>query len=368
MSSIKQLKSGSYQLRIQNKLIPKGFFYATFDSRQEAEEYGDRIEGFLKQRILPAALLEKNPTATSWMLSRCIAEYVTSGTVPHSEVKILATIRPSLVHESTAGMNYAWCSAWVNRLKREENLSPSTIRHRVGALRRCLDWIVREHPEIIVINPLLQLKRGFATYTPQDEQFLKRDGKAKKADVERDRRLHEDEEPKVLAAMAGMPDETVFFTLALETSMRMREIYTITLEQVMIDERTIHLLKTKNGDNRQVPLSSKAKTALGDYIKKNKDEIKQRDGRVFPFWNGKCSADELDQATSDVSRIFRKIFKTAGLKDFVFHDIRHEAICRFFLHTTLSETQIARITGHKDPRMLRRYLSLRGSDLAAYLK
>jgi integrase len=57
----------------------------------------------------------------------------------------------------------------------------------------------------------------------------------------------------------------------------------------------------------------------------------------------------------------------AGAADLRFHDLRHEATCRLYEKTKLSDVQIARITGHKDIRMLRRYASLRGSDLAAHL-
>ncbi len=45
----------------------------------------------------------------------------------------------------------------------------------------------------------------------------------------------------------------------------------------------------------------------------------------------------------------------------------HEATSRFFERTKLSDLQIAKITGHKDPRMLSRYANLRGSDLANQL-
>jgi integrase len=56
-----------------------------------------------------------------------------------------------------------------------------------------------------------------------------------------------------------------------------------------------------------------------------------------------------------------------GLDDLNFHDTRHEATCRLYERTTLSDLQIAKITGHKDPRMLMRYANLRGSDLAEKL-
>jgi len=38
-----------------------------------------------------------------------------------------------------------------------------------------------------------------------------------------------------------------------------------------------------------------------------------------------------------------------------------------FERSKLSDIEISRITGHKDPRVLRRYSNLRGSDLAAKL-
>jgi integrase len=47
--------------------------------------------------------------------------------------------------------------------------------------------------------------------------------------------------------------------------------------------------------------------------------------------------------------------------------LRHEAVCRLYERTTLSEIQIARITGHRSLAMLRRYASQRGPDLAQSL-
>ncbi|MGS0893435.1 hypothetical protein ACVBGC_12960 [Burkholderia stagnalis] len=47
--------------------------------------------------------------------------------------------------------------------------------------------------------------------------------------------------------------------------------------------------------------------------------------------------------------------------------MRHEATSRLYERTTLSDIQIAKITGHTDPKVLMRYANLRGSDLAARL-
>ena len=52
----------------------------------------------------------------------------------------------------------------------------------------------------------------------------------------------------------------------------------------------------------------------------------------------------------------------AGLADLHFHDLRHEAISRFF-ELGLNIPEVAVFSGHKDPRMLLLYTHLRVSGL-----
>ena len=49
-----------------------------------------------------------------------------------------------------------------------------------------------------------------------------------------------------------------------------------------------------------------------------------------------------------------------------FHDLRHEAISRFF-EIGLSVPEVALISGHRDYRMLFRYTHLRAEDIVAKL-
>jgi integrase len=90
-------------------------------------------------------------------------------------------------------------------------------------------------------------------------------------------------------------------------------------------------------------------------------------GRFYPWWNGEVDAHTLRQTTARLSQQFGRIFAAADCADLTFHDLRHEATSRVFERTTLSDVQISRITGHKDPRVLRRYSNLRGSELARKL-
>ena len=61
-----------------------------------------------------------------------------------------------------------------------------------------------------------------------------------------------------------------------------------------------------------------------------------------------------------------KLKKRAAISDLKFHDLRHEAISRFF-EAGLSLVEVATISGHKDPKMLFRYTHLKAEDIAAKL-
>lgn len=150
--------------------------------------------------------------------------------------------------------------------------------------------------------------------------------------------------------------------MALETAMRMREMYTLTRDQVSLEKETIFLDKTKNGDKRQVPISSVLKKLLTAYLPTLEDD------RLFPWWDG-VSLDEkyLDNLSSKVSQRFARRFKEAGVVGLRFHDLRHCATSRIYERTQLTDLEVASITGHSDPRMLKRYANLRGTTLAKRL-
>lgn len=54
------------------------------------------------------------------------------------------------------------------------------------------------------------------------------------------------------------------------------------------------------------------------------------------------------------------------IENFRFHDLRHEAVSRFF-ERGLSVPEVALISGHRDYRMLFRYTHLRAEDVAIKL-
>ncbi len=360
MATIRQRLSGSWEVIIRRKgILPKPH-YASADTEEEARIYAQGVERLLDQGILPVELQESAPP-TVQTVDVWTRQYLTQVPISDSDRLLLNAMLPKLATFKTAQLNLAWAQSWVSELKQKDKLSPSSIRHKVGAVARLFDWCLRN--DWIGTNPLRLLPNRYASYTALDGE--------KKTDIERDRRLLPGENEKIMWVLEGNFPDTVqrgiamndrlawklLFTLAVETAMRLREMYTLSASQVDLDKKTIFLDKTKNGDKRQVPLSSVALAAL--------EAWRHNGDLIFPFWDGK--EESLRRTTMKLSRKWSTIARLAGCDDLRFHDLRHEAVCRLYERTRLGDVQIARISGHKDLRMLKRYSNLRGSDLAEML-
>jgi len=74
-------------------------------------------------------------------------------------------------------------------MKREQHLTPSTIRHYVLALAQSLDGTERHGVACVTPNPLRKLPQRYAVYTDVDVRTVNAMGKEAPEDVERDRRV-----------------------------------------------------------------------------------------------------------------------------------------------------------------------------------
>ena len=124
--------------------------------------------------------------------------------------------------------------------------------------------------------------------------------------------------------------------VAIETAMRRGEILNIKPEH--IKGQTLLIPETKNGHPRTIPLTKRAL-----YILENTQ---------LPF----------PMSANAVRLAWDKLKKKGNIKDLHFHDLRHEAISRFF-EKGLSIPEVALISGHKDVRMLFRYTHLKAEDI-----
>ena len=341
MATIRKRPSGTYEIVIRRKMLPKPISVSA-DTEVQARALAERIEAQLDLGIIPEDFLTLQPKSF-WNVSTWTEEFEKTGKPSASDRPLLKIVRSDLKTMALKDIHAVSIEQWVTAMK-ERKLTPGSIKKRVGALGRALDLAV--HRGILNFNPIKTLPKNYAAYTEEDGTLIE--------DSVRDRRLEPGEEDRLMAVLTDQPDLCALFRLALETAMRMREMFTLTLDQVDLKKRTIFLDKTKNGDKRQVPISSTAYTLLESLM-----HGKESGDRLFPFFDG-----QLDNTTLRIGYHWRQTVKKAGLIDLHFHDLRHEAVCRLFERTSMSDLEIATISGHRDPRMLKRYANLRGSNLA----
>lgn len=371
-TKIKRGKSWEYIVK-RKALLPRPLSM-TFRDENEGDTYIARLEKLLDAGVVPPEFADQADTPTT--LGQAIRVYTSKVAVTDVDELLLISIGKRQGNTRLFLIDYAWAENYVRGLKHTRSLAPSTIKHHVGAMSRLGSWLVRQ--KFIVSNPFRELPRGYANYAPGDHAVLAATGDTAPGNTERDRRLNGDEEKRIRAVLAGIPMEAeavaktlklkhrealvLLFDLALETGMRLREMYTLTQDQVDAKQRTIFLEKTKNGDKRQVPLSTVALTRLREYS--GTDEAT---GQLFPWWNGDPSGAALRKITALLSAQFARIFDVAQCGDVHFHDLRHEACCRLYERTQLSDVEIAKIMGWKSLKMALRYANLRGSNLAGKL-
>jgi integrase len=165
----------------------------------------------------------------------------------------------------------------------------------------------------------------------------------------RTRRLDADEEARLLSELDRSRNRWAkpIVEFALETAMRRGELLSLQWENIDLARRVAHLPKTKNGDARNVPLSSRAVAVLQALPR-------SIDGRVFPV------EDYM------IREAWKQACKRAGIEDLRFHDLRHEATSRL-AEKLPNVVELSAVTGHKDLRMLKRYYHPRAEDLAKKL-
>ncbi|MBC8721431.1 site-specific integrase [Paraburkholderia sp. 31.1] len=220
----------------------------------------------------------------------------------------------------------------------------STVNRELTLIGHVLNVARKEWDVHIDVNPVSLIRR------PRENRS-------------RTRRLSHDEEKRLLAELAASPrDENGRFErggsrndwvrpiviIAVETAMRRSEILSLRWSDVFLEDRYVRLHDTKNGESRDVPLSSRAVATLSALPR-------HITGRVFPI-----SADSL-------KKVFLRACERAQLDDLHFHDLRREA-CTRLADRVDSVLELAAITGHRTLNVLHRvYYKPRATDLARKL-
>ena len=365
MSSI-QPRGGSFQLRVKHRLLAKPYI-KTFEDRDEADRYGKQLEALLAQGIVPEGIDRPKGALASRLLIEVIREYSLRARVAVSDgatLDLLVSETPGL---RMAGITFPWAENQIARYK-AQRLAPGTIRKRIECLSRVVSWHNRQMAGdgVPAGNVLTMLPRGYSAYPDHAVR-----------DKVREIRFGPGDEEAIFAALTGVkrPDRerpwgndpafALLLEVIVDTGMRLREAYWMRVEKIDFARGVINVDGTKGHHGvikpRIVPMKRVLRAKL-------KEWCEGKTGLVFPFWDG--TAADLAPCTSRLSRRFATLFAYAMVPGFVEHDLRHEACCRWVMLRSadnrwmFNEIEICKVMGWTDTKMMLRYASLRGEDLA----
>jgi integrase len=315
-----------WQVKIRRKGFPP--VSKTFVRRADAERYARQAEADMDKGVF-VSLDEAQSTSFAEALERYEREISSKKRGRRQEQSRLRMWKESpLAGRSLASLRSNDFAAWRDH-RLAAGASPATVRLDLALISH-LFTIAEKEWGIPVKNPVRSIRLPSVSNA-------------------RDRRLDPEEEARLLDVLRLSLNKWALpiVQIALETAMRQGEILSLTWKDVDLKRRVIQLSKTKNGEARTVPLSSRAVEILSGLPK-------SIDGRVFPV------------SSNAVKLLFTRACKRAGIEDLHFHDLRHEATSRL-AEKLPNVIELAAVTGHKDLRMLKRYYHPRAEDLARKL-
>lgn len=303
----------------------------TFTTKRDADTWAREIEMKIeRQDLLPNARNGAFPTFAA-LLER-YRETVTpkKRSAPVERYRIGLILRHDLAKFSADQLTTEVITAF--RDERLKSVSGDTVRQDLVLIHQVLETARREWGLGLTHNPASEVRK------PRPAPG-------------RTRRLVNDEERRLWQALAMLRSDSVrdAILFALASGMRRGEILRMEWTHVDYRLRVLTIPETKNGYPRIIPLSDGALSIL------ERRKAKTEGSRAI----FQTSANALKLA-------WRRLREREGFADLRFHDLRHEAISRFF-EAGLSLPEVALISGHRDPRMLLRYTHMFAARIAEKL-
>ncbi|BBM65282.1 hypothetical protein VA249_19280 [Vibrio alfacsensis] len=211
------------------------------------------------------------------------------------------------------------------------NVKPGTVRKDASALQAMLNWLRRDIGlQIPDIFKQVRLPKdyGVRQFIPTEEQ--------------------------VYEVIGQLPNEELrdVCMLLSETGCRRNEVLNLQIKDIHLANRYVQLWDTKNGEDRKVPLSGLAIAILNKRLMLL--EGKPNTYRVFSV------------LPEFVSKSFRKAADRVGLKNFVVHSLRHYRLSKL-IEAGHDSILVSKVSGHRDHRVLSRYVKLDAEALARKL-
>ncbi|MCL5980487.1 MAG: site-specific integrase [Gammaproteobacteria bacterium] len=340
MATIVKTPAGTWKALVRKQGWPTAV--KTFRTKRDAEDWARQTEDEMVRGVFIRRAPSQKLTIAA-ALDRYLQEITPGKKAGGSQRRDHTSAKPLRERLGRYGLS-ALSTEVIGRYRDErlaEGKSGSTVRLELALLSHLFSVALREWSIGLPGNPVLQVR--------------------KPKTVARDRRLHGDEEARLLHSVRqhGNPILAWVTELALETAARESEILSLHIPDVDLIRRIALLRDTKNGEMRTIPLTRRAVEILEEAIRSY-----PREGTdlVFPGEPGR----EGQRRPYTIGKVWQEAVKRAGLHGLRFHDLRHEATSRL-VEMDFSDTKIRQMTGHKTAQMLFRYAHLRSQDLVAEL-
>jgi len=311
----------------------------SFQSKADAQRWSRHIEAELDRTLIP-----NDPRALSTItIAELLARYRDTHTRTHrghvSEAKrIEVFLRQDWSRLPLAKASTAIFSRY--RDARLKQVQPGTVIRELGLLRSVFETARREWGYTAFQNPLAGLRKP-------------------KAPEGRERRLRTGELPALMEACTKVAGSWLKHgvQLAIETGLRRGELLAIRWKDVNFSSAVLRVPFTKTDKARTIPLTDRAMAILRDRQAATPTDAEY----AFPI-----SANAFRLAWERCKRRAERA-GCVGVHELRFHDLRHEAVSRFF-EMGLNTAEVALISGHRDLRMLFRYTHLKPEDIVAKLR
>lgn len=212
---------------------------------------------------------------------------------------------------------------------RAKQVKPATVNRELASLKaslnRATEW------GLLAINPVKNV-RGI-----------------KGAQTIRVRYLNAEERKRLYTALESRTDHIKYIVLlALNTGIRRGEVFGLRWKDIRFGDHptlTVRVDSAKSKKARHIPLNHQATKTLIEWQLKSG----HRDGYVFPS----ASGHEL----TDIKRSWGSLIKTANIKDFRFHDLRHD-FASVLVMNGADLYSVKELLGHSTIEMTQRYAHL----------
>lgn len=340
----------------------------TFDTKAEAEAWAAMIESEMNRGVW-LDRSEAEATTLGALLDRYETEVVPALKGAIRERSVLYLWRQTPLAKRTVATIRSGDVAQQRDTWLADGLAPATVLRRLARLSHLFNTARKEWGMESLSNPVELVRKP----TPNNARTRR---VATSPSTGRHSGHTQDELSRIIKASESRVLPTII-TLAVETAMRRSEIAMLRWENVDLERRVAHLPDTKNGNSRDVPLSQAAVDAFVALLPNREGKARRRKTPAVPSsLNGPVFAvhpDGITQAFERAVQRARKAYevecvkhgreqKPSFLRDLRFHDLRHEATSRLASRFQLHE--LAKITGHRDTRMLLRYYHPDAADLA----